>query len=96
MRLLTHSDLHQVYSHSQDDQPKQFWAIPVLRGDGQLEAVQGIPHDVLSKMVEISNYWSGWGFGMIGRERAFLLFEDKEDALFAKIHVGENVSNEYN
>lgn len=94
MRLLTQSDLPQIYSYSQGPKPEQFWAITVVREDGQLEAVQGIPHSILNKAHELSNFWCGWGFGIINKDRAFLLFKDKEDAIFAKIHIGENVSND--
>lgn len=94
MRLLALTDLPQVYSFAQSPKPKQFWAIPIVREDGALEAVQGIPHSVLNKAHELSDSWCGWGFSMQGKDRAFLLFESKEDALFAKIHIGENVSHD--
>jgi hypothetical protein len=95
MRLLTYSDLDQVYSQIQSAKPNQFWAITVSRDDGRDEAVHGIPHNVLNKAQELSNFWCGWGFGMINGDRAFLLFENKEDAIFAKIHIGENVNYDY-
>lgn len=95
MKLLSIKQFSQSYSFSLDEKPAEVWAIPVAREDGQLEALQGIPHSVLNKAEELSNSWCGWGFGIIGKDRAFLLFENKEDAIFAKIHIGENVNHDY-
>jgi hypothetical protein len=79
-------DFHQSYSFSSEEKPAEVWALSVT-GNRKPEAVHGIPHEVLNKVSNLSRFWTGWGFT---EDKAWLLFKDKEDAIFTKIHVGED------
>ena len=52
-----------------------------------MEAIQGISQQVLENALGLTKEWTGWGFD---ESQAWLLFENKEDALFAKLFFGEN------
>jgi len=85
MKLVQVKDLNQSYSFLQMERPETAWAIPVS-GIHRPEAVHGIPQAMLEQATEFTTKWTGWAFD---EHRAWLLFESKEDAIFAKIHFGE-------
>lgn len=65
--------------------PETAWAVAVIDQTG-MEVVQGIPQAVLEQAIEFTKEWTGWGFD---DSRAWLLFKNKDDALFAKLFFGE-------
>jgi len=79
-------DFYQTYSFLEGPKPVQAWAVSVADQTG-MEAIQGIPHQMLEKAVDLTKEWTGWGFD---ESQAWLLFENKEDALFAKLFFGES------
>lgn len=87
MKLVNIAKLYQTFSFNILPKPTKAWAICVV-GQTGLESIQGIPHTMLISASELSTMWTGWGFN---DSKAWLLFENKDDALFAKIHFGEDL-----
>lgn len=65
--------------------PETAWAVSVIDQTG-MEVIQGIPNLVLEQASGFTKEWTGWGFD---DSQAWLLFENKDDALFAKLFFGE-------
>ena len=65
--------------------PETAWAVSVVDQSG-MESIQGIPQLVLEQAMGLTKEWTGWGFG---DSQAWLLFKNKDDALFAKLFFGE-------
>jgi hypothetical protein len=86
MKFIFVKDLYQTYSFLEGSKPDQAWAVSVVDQTG-MESIQGIPQQILEKAMELTKEWTGWGFN---DSQAWLLFENKEDALFAKLFFGEN------
>lgn len=78
MQQITLVDLPQVYSFLQQEKPSDAWAFFVH--------THGIPHEVLETILLESQGWTGWGFG---NNKSWLLFELKDDAMYAKLKFGE-------
>jgi len=83
-------DFPQSYSQYKGPKPKKVWAFRVPNAISQFEphnlgAMQGIKKEVLDLMLDLSEKWTGWGF-LNGR--AWLLFQLKNDAMYAKIALG--------
>jgi hypothetical protein len=78
-------EFSQTYSFLEGPKPEKAWAVSVVEQTG-MEPIQGIPHLVLEKAIDLTKEWTGWGFH---ESQAWLLFENKEDALFAKLFFGE-------
>jgi hypothetical protein len=53
-----------------------------------MESIQGIPQMILEQAIGLTKEWTGWGFD---ESQGWLLFENKEDAVFAKLFFGEGV-----
>jgi hypothetical protein len=85
MKSILVSDFYQTYSFMEGPKPVTAWAVSVVDQSG-MESIQGISQQILEKAVEFTKEWTGWGFG---ESQAWLLFENKEDALFAKLFFGE-------
>jgi hypothetical protein len=85
MKLVSIKTLYQTYSLMEGSKPETAWAVSVIDQTG-MEVVQGIPQTVLEQATEFTKEWTGWGFD---DGKALLLFKNKEDAVFAKLHFGE-------
>lgn len=84
MKLLSINDFQQSYSWHQGYKPKKVWAFCVPDTNG-FEAAQGIKLEVLDLVSDHSEKWTGWGFQ---NGQAWLLFDSKSDAMYAKIALG--------
>lgn len=90
MRYIRLRDLSQSYSFLQEEKPGNVWAFSVAETQASNRMmVHGIPHHVLETIADQSHAWTGWGFN---DGEALLLFETREDAVFARLRVGE-ISN---
>ena len=85
MKFVAVKDLYQTYSLLEEPKPKTAWAVSVVDQTG-MESIQGIPQLVLEQAVELTKEWTGWGFS---ESQAWLLFKNKDDAIFAKLFFGE-------
>jgi len=86
MKSIFVRDFYQTYSFLEGSKPEKAWAVSVIDQSG-MEAIQGISQQVLENALGLTKEWTGWGFD---ESQAWLLFENKEDALFAKLFFGEN------
>jgi hypothetical protein len=85
MKHVAVNDFYQTYSFLEGPKPDTAWAVSVVDQTG-MESVQGIPNLVLEEALKLTSDWTGWGFD---DSQAWLLFKNKEDAVFAKLHFGE-------
>jgi len=86
MKLMSINQFQQSYSQYQDPKPQKVWAFCVGDGSGfDAAGFQGIKAEVLDRMVNHAEKWTGWGF-LDGQ--AWLLFDLKSDAMYAKIMLG--------
>ena len=85
MKSVLVKDFYQIYSFMEEPKPETAWAVSVIDQTG-MEIVQGIPQQVLEQALEFTKEWTGWGFD---DSQAWLLFKNKNDALFAKLFFGE-------
>lgn len=81
MKQVNIASLNQVYSFSQDEHPSYAWAIMVEQGD-----VPGVSQPIIEKAQDLSEYWTGWGFV---DNTSYILFESKNDAIYARIAIRE-------
>jgi hypothetical protein len=85
MKSILVEDFYQTYSFIDGPKPEKAWAIAVVDQTG-MESIQGIPQTVLEQALGLTKEWTGWGFS---ESQAWLLFKNKDDALFAKLFFGE-------
>ena len=85
MKSVFVKDFYQAYSFMDGPKPEKAWAVSVIDQTG-MESIQGIPQTVLEQALELTGEWTGWGFN---ESQAWLLFKNKDDALFAKLFFGE-------
>ena len=85
MKQIRLSELSQNYSHELGDKPEMVWALAV-RPNRVPGGVHGIPLTIIEMISEKSSGWTGWGFG---EQNSWVLFENKDDALMAKLSLGE-------
>ena len=78
MELVKLTELNTSYSLSIEDKPSNVWAYSL--------DTHGIPGHIIETLSSDSHSWTGWGFK---NNKAWLLFEAKEDAIMAKIRFGE-------
>jgi hypothetical protein len=87
MKQLPLSKFHQIYSSSLDDRPSNIWVI-------ELDS-SGVLGEMIERSSEASTGWTGWGFLIKGNSLDYttgcLLFENKEDAVMAKLVYGETL-----
>jgi len=88
MKSVLVKDFYQTYSFYDTPKPEKAWAISVA-DQTRMESIQGIPQTVLEQALELTGEWTGWGFN---ESQAWLLFKNKDDALFAKLFFGEGSS----
>jgi hypothetical protein len=88
MKFLKLTDLSQSFSFLQEEKPKHVWAFS-LKECQPNKPLHGIPGELLEKLLNQSQLWTGWGFE---KGEPWLLFETQEDAIFAKLGF-EEVSN---
>jgi hypothetical protein len=84
MKNIPLAELSQVFSRRIDTRPDTVWCV---------ETNSGIGNIVIDECNERSLGWTGWAFLVSGSNmeysRAFLVFENKEDAVMAKLVHGE-------
>lgn len=78
MKLIELSSISQSFSFLEKEKPSNVWAFSLN--------AHGIPHHVLETLQFVSQSWTGWGFN---NGKPLLLFETREDAVFAKLRFGE-------
>lgn len=87
MKQLSLSQFHQVYSSSFNDRPSNVWVI-------DLES-EGVLAEMVERCATSSAGWTGWGFLVTKSDldytTACLLFENKEDAVMAKLVYGDRL-----
>jgi hypothetical protein len=88
MKSIFVRDFYQTYSFLEGYKPEKAWAVSVIDQTG-MESIQGIPQMILEQALGLTKEWTGWGFD---ESQGWLLFENKEDAIFAKLFFGEGVS----
>lgn len=91
MKLLSIRDLEQSFSYHQGPKPKKVWVFSVAEPmTHQIGAAaigsQGISCETLETIFEHLESWVGWGFS---KNRAWLLFDLKSDAIYAKVMLGD-------
>jgi hypothetical protein len=84
MKRVELSKLPQVYSYIQSERPVEAWAL-LYKGGTHPSGVHGIPQEVINQIENMSSYWTGWAFD----NDALLLFESRDDAVLAKMTMGE-------
>jgi len=80
--MISISRLRQKFSHYEGPMPSKVWAFELESSTNE----PGIHGDVLEQVANQSHHWTGWGFDA---GRALLLFESKNDAMYAKVMVGD-------
>jgi hypothetical protein len=74
--------LIQSFSFCEGPKPNTVWALAVEEeGD-----VPGVAEQLISKAMELSDHWVGWGFA---NNSSFMLFESQNDAIYATIAIEE-------
>lgn len=86
MKKVQLTELTQVFSFLQSDKPVEAWAVPYGKS-GSLYFNSGISCDVLEKMTDAAEHWTGWTFNT---STSFLLFENEEEAFVAAVTFGES------
>ena len=82
MKQVELSELTQTFSHLSVTRPESFWGIDLKE--------PYVESGILDRATESTDKWTGWGFKISGNEvKALLLFEDKEDAMFMQLSLGE-------
>lgn len=84
MKLLAIGEFFQSYSYCDGPKPKKVWTVAVA--DATNDGTAGVSSDVLEAIAENSDGWSGWGFQ---NDKAWLLFQLKTDAIYAKMMLGD-------
>ena len=83
-------DLPQSFSFLTAEKPDNVWAFSLAETQpNKLFGVHGIPHEVLETVSKESTSWTGWCFN---NGKALLLFKEQEDAIIARLRLGE-ISN---
>lgn len=84
MKQLAIRDFFQSYSYCNGPKPKKVWSVAVA--DVGNSGTAGVDSDSLEAIAENSDGWTGWGFQS---NKAWLLFELKTDAIYAKMMLGD-------
>jgi len=84
MRKLDLVELAKVYSFSPIEKPIAAWAWHI----SHFEGLFSIPDTLLADVSDMATGWTGWAMDL-KNDAALLLFEDREDALLAKVTFGE-------
>lgn len=86
MKNIPIAELSQVFSRRLDTRPDNVWCVEINGGIGNI---------VIDECNDRSLGWTGWAFLIIGSKMehvtAFLIFENKEDAVMAMLAHGETL-----
>lgn len=85
MKKVQLTELPQVFSFLQSDKPAEAWAVPHCQSRSEYFD-SGISGDVLERIADTAQHWTGWAFN---ETTAFLLFENEEEAFLASVTHGE-------
>ena len=84
MKNIPLAELSQVFSRRLDSKPEHVWCI---------ETNEGLSNTLIDECNDRSTGWAGWAFlisgGFMEYTTAFLVFENKEDAVMTKLVYGE-------
>lgn len=98
MRKIKIADLDQYYSYQglpgHHDKSTTLWMLDIHENllSGQHEEVLGLSQEIIELAENLSEGWAGWGFYTHKTISArypripVLLFENQEDAVFARMH----------